>query len=78
MVIRVQLLVLNVKINYVDHKFILMVLHNLIYKYKHALVNKSFKVFLSCFIKKHTNIFKTKIYIEREVRRKRRFIFIFK
>ncbi len=43
LVICVQLLVLNVKINYVDTNPSLMVLHNLIYKYKDALINKSFK-----------------------------------
>jgi len=46
MVIHVRLLVLNVKMNYVDLKLILGVPHNLIHKYKHALINKGFKVLL--------------------------------
>jgi hypothetical protein len=34
----------------------LVVPHNLIHKYKHALVNKDFKVFISLKKNQHTNI----------------------
>jgi hypothetical protein len=53
MVICVQLLVLNVKMNYVDHKLILGG-STQIHKCEHALINKGIKVFVSK--KQHANI----------------------
>ncbi len=47
MVIYVQLLMLNVKMNNVDHKFILGGFAQFNSQIKHGLINKGFKVFVS-------------------------------
>jgi len=53
----VQLLVLDVRWIMLITNSSLVIPHNLIHKYKHALVNKGFKFFVKVKTKQHTNFF---------------------